>query len=73
MAQTAPGSDATQRLFGELKSKNEETRARASYDLCDNVLAVSRGNIYLNFTKTMTETNGPFWRRTTTRQVPRIL
>lgn len=36
-------TDVTQRLFAELKSKNEETRVRAAYELYDNVLWVSRG------------------------------
>lgn len=36
-------TDVTQRLFVELKSKNEEARARAAYELYDNVLSVSRG------------------------------
>jgi FKBP12-rapamycin complex-associated protein len=43
MAQTGPMTDVTQRLFVELKSKNEETRVRAAYELYDNVLSVSRG------------------------------
>ncbi|PGH13669.1 Atypical/PIKK/FRAP protein kinase [Helicocarpus griseus UAMH5409] len=42
MAQAASGTDATQRIFHDLKSKNEETRSRASYELHDNVVAVSR-------------------------------
>ncbi|KKZ57818.1 FKBP12-rapamycin complex-associated protein [[Emmonsia] crescens] len=42
MAQAAPGTDATQRIFHDLKSKNEETRSRASYELHDSVTAVSR-------------------------------
>lgn len=44
MAQAAPGTDATQRIFHDLKSKNEETRSRASYELRDSVTAVSRGS-----------------------------
>jgi hypothetical protein len=43
MAQAGPVTDVVQRLFTELKSKNEETRVRASYELYDNVLTVSRG------------------------------
>lgn len=43
MAQAGPATDVTQRLFSELKSKNEEVRVRASYELYDNVIAVSRG------------------------------
>lgn len=43
MAQLSPMTDVTQRLFVELKSKNEETRVRAAYELYDNVLSVSRG------------------------------
>ena len=43
MAQAGPLTDVTQRLFTELKSKNEETRVRAAYELYDNVLSVSRG------------------------------
>lgn len=46
MAQTGPLTDFTQRLFQDLKSKNEETRVRGAYELYDNVLAVSRG-IYI--------------------------
>ncbi|KAJ9193158.1 hypothetical protein DTO166G4_6595 [Paecilomyces variotii] len=42
MAQAGPATDVTQRLFSELKSKNEEVRVRASYELYDNVIAVSR-------------------------------
>ncbi|KAJ5666232.1 uncharacterized protein N7477_008680, partial [Penicillium maclennaniae] len=42
MAQAGPMTDVTQRLFVELKSKNDETRARAAYELYDNVLSVSR-------------------------------
>ncbi|OJJ32073.1 hypothetical protein ASPWEDRAFT_161263 [Aspergillus wentii DTO 134E9] len=42
MAQAGPITDITQRLFTELKSKNEETRVRAAYELYDNVLAISR-------------------------------
>lgn len=38
-------TDVTQRLFVELKSKNDETRVRAAYELYDNVLSVSRGMI----------------------------
>jgi hypothetical protein len=36
-------TDVTQRLFTELRSKSEETKARAAYELYDNVLSVSRG------------------------------
>ena len=43
MAQAGPFTDVTQRLFSDLKSKNEETRIRASCELYDNVIAVSRG------------------------------
>ncbi|KAL4860725.1 hypothetical protein BDV12DRAFT_90500 [Aspergillus spectabilis] len=42
MAQAGPMTDVTQRLFAELKSKNEETRVRAASELYDNVLSVSR-------------------------------
>ncbi|KAL2372816.1 hypothetical protein RJ035_003649 [Blastomyces gilchristii] len=42
MAQAASGTDATQRIFHDLKSKHEDTRSRASYELHDNVVAVSR-------------------------------
>ncbi|KAL2872445.1 putative TOR pathway phosphatidylinositol 3-kinase TorA [Aspergillus lucknowensis] len=42
MAQAGPITDVTQRLFLELKSKNEETRVRAAYELYENVLAISR-------------------------------
>jgi len=45
MAQAGPITDVTQRLFIELKSKNEDTRVRAAYELYENVLAISRGNI----------------------------
>lgn len=44
MAQPGPITDVTQRLFVDLKSKNEEVRAKAAYDLYDNVLAISRGD-----------------------------
>lgn len=43
MAQAGPITDVTHRLFFDLKSKNEEVRARAAYDLYDNVIATSRG------------------------------
>lgn len=43
MAQAGPVTDVVQRLFAELKSKNEETRVKASFELYDNVLTVSRG------------------------------
>lgn len=43
MAQQSPVTDTVQRLFNELKSKNEETRVRASFELYDNVVTVSRG------------------------------
>lgn len=43
MAQAGAITDVTQRLFVELKSKNEEARARAAYELYENVLSVSRG------------------------------
>lgn len=43
MAQAGPVTDVVQRLFNELKSKNEEVRVRASFELYDNVLTVSRG------------------------------
>jgi hypothetical protein len=43
MAQAGPVTDVVQRLFTELKSKNEEARVRASFELYDNVLTVSRG------------------------------
>lgn len=45
MAQAGPITDVTQRLFIELKSKNEDTRVRAAYELYENVLAISRGSI----------------------------
>ena len=35
--------DVPQRIFAELKSKNEETRVRAAHELYNNVLSVSRG------------------------------
>lgn len=44
MAQVASGTDATQRLFQELRSKNNEVRQRASSELYDTVVALSRGN-----------------------------
>jgi FKBP12-rapamycin complex-associated protein len=45
MAQAGPVTDVVQRLFTELKSKNEDARVKASYELYENVLTVSRGNI----------------------------
>lgn len=45
MAQSGPLTDVTQRLFLDLKSKQEETRVRASNELYDNVIAVSRGTV----------------------------
>lgn len=44
MAQNASSFEATQRIFVDLKSKNEEIRVRASYELYDNVATVSRGS-----------------------------
>ena len=46
MAQAGPVTDVVQRLFTELKSKNEEVRVRASFELYDNVLTVSRGGFH---------------------------
>ena len=43
MAQLGPLTDVTQRLFIDLKSKHEEVRVRASNELYDNVVAISRG------------------------------
>lgn len=45
MAQAGPVTDVVQRLFTDLKSKNEEARVRASFELYDNVLTVSRGMV----------------------------
>jgi FKBP12-rapamycin complex-associated protein len=45
MAQAASAADATQKLFLELKSRNEDSRVRAASELYDHVLAVSRGII----------------------------
>ncbi|KAL3477332.1 armadillo-type protein [Aspergillus californicus] len=42
MAQAGPMAEGTQRLFVELKSKSEETRARATDELYNNILSVSR-------------------------------
>ncbi|KAL3475819.1 armadillo-type protein [Aspergillus californicus] len=42
MAQAGPITDVAQRLFIELKSKNEDTRVRAAYELYEYVLAISR-------------------------------
>lgn len=47
MAQAGPITDITQRLFLDLKSRNEETRVRAAFELYDNVLSVSRGTMAL--------------------------
>lgn len=44
MAQAGPVTDVVQRLFTDLKSKNEDTRIKASHELYENVLTVSRGN-----------------------------
>lgn len=43
MAQVTPAADTTQRLFQELKSKNEDTRNRAATELHENIIAASRG------------------------------
>ena len=43
MAQASPITDVTQRLFADLKSKNDDIKARAAFELHDNVVAVSRG------------------------------
>ncbi|EEH19714.1 hypothetical protein PABG_01973 [Paracoccidioides brasiliensis Pb03] len=42
MAQVPSGTDATQRIFHDLKSKHEETRSRASFELHENVAVASR-------------------------------
>ncbi|KAJ5094952.1 Serine/threonine-protein kinase tor2 [Penicillium argentinense] len=42
MASASPMTDVTQRLFADLKSKNDDIKARAAYELHDNVVAVSR-------------------------------
>ncbi|THC91838.1 hypothetical protein EYZ11_008708 [Aspergillus tanneri] len=42
MAQAGPETDVVQRLFTELRSENKEKRVRASYELYDNVITVSR-------------------------------
>ncbi|KAK2747845.1 phosphatidylinositol kinase- protein kinase tor1 [Onygenales sp. PD_40] len=42
MAQVTTGGETTHRIFLELKSKNEETRSRASYELYDSVVTASR-------------------------------
>lgn len=47
MAQAGPVTDVVQRLFTELKSKNDEVRVRASYELYENVLTASRGELLL--------------------------
>jgi hypothetical protein len=54
MAQAGALSDVTQRLFVELKSKNEEARARAAYELYENVLSVSRGMVQFPGLTTLT-------------------
>ena len=41
----AQAIEALNRTFVELKSKNEETRLRASYDLRDLVVSAARGNL----------------------------
>lgn len=46
MAQAGPITDVTQRLFVDLKAKSEEVRVKAAYDLYDNVVAISRGELY---------------------------
>lgn len=45
MAQSGPGFDISQRLFAELRSRNEETRVKASYELRDTVVTCYRGKI----------------------------
>ena len=50
MAQAGPITDVIQRLFSELRSKNEETRTRAAFELYDNVLSASRGAYNWEFT-----------------------
>lgn len=46
MAQAGPITDVTQRLFVDLKAKSEEVRVKAASDLYENVLAISRGNVF---------------------------
>ncbi|KAL4956134.1 armadillo-type protein [Aspergillus filifer] len=58
MAQAGPITDATQRLIVELKSKNEDTRIRAAYELYDYVLSISRDwppERFLEFFNTTTQ------------------
>ena len=45
-AMAAQAMEALNRTFVELKSKNEETRLRASYDLRDLVVSAARGNVF---------------------------
>ncbi|EPS28844.1 Serine/threonine-protein kinase tor2 [Penicillium oxalicum] len=42
MAQASPINDVTQRLFTDLKSKNDDVKSRAAFELHDYVVAVSR-------------------------------
>lgn len=46
----AQAMEALNRIFIELKSKNEDIRLRASYDLRDLVVSAARGEEGLQFT-----------------------
>jgi FKBP12-rapamycin complex-associated protein len=43
MAQAAPGTDVLQRIFTDLKSRNEESRFRAANELRELVVTLHRG------------------------------
>ena len=43
MAQQSQGSDPSDRIFADLRSKNEETKARAANELRDLVTLLARG------------------------------
>lgn len=54
MAQSGPITDVTQRLFADLKSRNEDTRVRGAAELYENVVAISRGKLEVVNAKGMT-------------------
>lgn len=45
MAQQSQGSDPSDRIFTDLRSKNEDIKARAASDLRDLVTLLSRGTL----------------------------
>ena len=45
MALQGPGPDPSERIFGDLRSKNEEVKSKAAAELRDLITLLSRGQI----------------------------